>query len=183
MICESAPLRKYSKTTCASLASIALRRTSSGTFRPTSLSSNVEAFSEATQALGSLLLERELPGAPYVYTIRLVEGRVAFLEWTARAEHARVSDGADSFLIEDGWIVAQTIHYTWMSGEPPKPHEMSERFLRRYRVYFHHVGFTPQNRHRRATTSCPLCADCVAKPGCFLELQRISALVSCGGLC
>jgi len=23
-----------------------------------------------------------------------------------------VSDGADSFLIEDGWIVAQTIHYT-----------------------------------------------------------------------
>jgi hypothetical protein len=29
-----------------------------------------------------------------------------------QAEHARVSDGADSFLIEDGWIVAQTIHYT-----------------------------------------------------------------------
>jgi hypothetical protein len=58
------------------------------------------------------LLERELPGAPYVYTNRLVEGRVAFLEWTAQAEHARVSDGADSFLIEDGWIVAQTIHYT-----------------------------------------------------------------------
>ena len=58
------------------------------------------------------LLEQELPGAPYVYTNRLVEGRVAFLEWTAQAEHARVSDGADSFLIEDGWIVAQTIHYT-----------------------------------------------------------------------
>ena len=58
------------------------------------------------------LLERELPGAPYVYTNRLIEGRVAFLEWTAQAEHARVSDGADSFLIEDGWIVAPTIHYT-----------------------------------------------------------------------
>jgi hypothetical protein len=58
------------------------------------------------------LLEEELPQAPYVYTNRLVKGRVAFLEWTAQAEHTRVRDGADSFVIEDGWIVAQTIHYT-----------------------------------------------------------------------
>jgi hypothetical protein len=58
------------------------------------------------------VLEKELPQAPYVYTNRLVEGRVAFLEWTAEAGHARVRDGADSFVIEDGWIVAQTIHYT-----------------------------------------------------------------------
>jgi len=58
------------------------------------------------------LLEQELPGAPYVYTNQLVEGRVAFLEWTSEAKHARVRDGADSFVIEDGWIVAQTIHYT-----------------------------------------------------------------------
>ncbi|MGH9436464.1 MAG: hypothetical protein ACRD22_00870, partial [Terriglobia bacterium] len=26
---------------------------------------------------------------------------VAFLEWTAKAEHTRVRDGADSFVIED----------------------------------------------------------------------------------
>lgn len=58
------------------------------------------------------LLEEELPGARYVYTNRMVEGRVAFLEWTARIEGVRVCDGADSFLIEEGWIVAQTIHYT-----------------------------------------------------------------------
>ncbi len=58
------------------------------------------------------LLEEELPDAPYVYTTRLVAGRIAFLEWTADAEHTRVRDGADSFVIEDGWIVAQTIHYT-----------------------------------------------------------------------
>jgi hypothetical protein len=57
-------------------------------------------------------LADELGDAPYRYTNRLVEGRVAFLEWTAEAPHARVRDGADSFLIEDGWIVAQTIHYT-----------------------------------------------------------------------
>lgn len=60
----------------------------------------------------ALLLEEELPKAPYLYTNRLIEGGVAFLEWTADAEHARVRDGADSFVIENGWIVAQTIHYT-----------------------------------------------------------------------
>ncbi len=58
------------------------------------------------------LLEEELPAAPYVYTNRLVADRFAFLEWTADAAHTRVRDGADSFVIEDGWIVAQTIHYT-----------------------------------------------------------------------
>ncbi|SFC72738.1 nuclear transport factor 2 family protein [Streptomyces aidingensis] len=58
------------------------------------------------------LLAEELPDAPYTYTSRLVAGRVAFLEWTAEAEHSRVRDGADSFVIENGWITAQTIHYT-----------------------------------------------------------------------
>lgn len=58
------------------------------------------------------VLAEELPGAPYVYTNRLVAERVAFLEWESEAPRARVRDGADSFLIEHGWIVAQTIHYT-----------------------------------------------------------------------
>lgn len=58
------------------------------------------------------LLEQELPGAPYVYTLRLVAGRIALLEWTAEAEKARVRDGVDSFVIEEGWIVGQTIRYT-----------------------------------------------------------------------
>lgn len=58
------------------------------------------------------LLEEELPKARYLYSNHLIEGRLAFLEWTAEAEHARVRDGADSFVIENGWIVAQTIHYT-----------------------------------------------------------------------
>jgi hypothetical protein len=57
------------------------------------------------------LLAEELPHAPYRYTNRLIEGRIAFVEWTAEAEHVRVRDGADSFVIEQGWIVAQTIHY------------------------------------------------------------------------
>jgi hypothetical protein len=58
------------------------------------------------------LLSEELPDAPYTYTNVLVDERIALLEWTAESDHARVRDGADSFVIEDGWIVAQTIHYT-----------------------------------------------------------------------
>jgi len=57
-------------------------------------------------------LSAELPGAPFTYTTVLIEDRIGFLEWTADAPGARVRDGADSYVIEDGWIVAQTIHYT-----------------------------------------------------------------------
>ncbi len=40
------------------------------------------------------------------------EERVALLEWTYEDAHVRVRDGVDSYLVEDGKIVAQTIHYT-----------------------------------------------------------------------
>jgi hypothetical protein len=56
-------------------------------------------------------LQRELPNCAFRYGTQLVEGEVAFLEWTAEADGARVSDGADSYLIRDGQIIAQTIHY------------------------------------------------------------------------
>jgi len=58
------------------------------------------------------LLDAQLPGATFEYTTVLVHGDVAFLEWTAVGPTARVRDGADSFVIRDGRIVAQTIHYT-----------------------------------------------------------------------
>ena len=59
-------------------------------------------------------LQNELPECTFEYRTILVEGEVAFLEWTGRSAStsARVDDGADSFLIRDGQIVAQTIHYT-----------------------------------------------------------------------
>jgi hypothetical protein len=37
---------------------------------------------------------------------------MAFIEWMVDAGEVRVDDGADSFLIEEGKIVHQTIHYT-----------------------------------------------------------------------
>ncbi|MEZ5239320.1 MAG: nuclear transport factor 2 family protein [Microthrixaceae bacterium] len=58
------------------------------------------------------LLAAQLPDASFEYTTVALHGEVAFLEWTARGRGARVRDGADSYLIRDGRIVAQTIHYT-----------------------------------------------------------------------
>ena len=57
-------------------------------------------------------LFHQLPSAQWQYTARHVAGKVAFLEWTAHDEGAAVEDGADSFVIENGKITAQTIHYT-----------------------------------------------------------------------
>ncbi len=59
------------------------------------------------------MLGEELPQhRAFEYTYRAVEGRMAFLEWAYEDEEVRVRDGADSYLIEGGKIVAQTIHYT-----------------------------------------------------------------------
>ena len=59
------------------------------------------------------MLREELPKhRSFEYTYRAVEGRIAFLEWAYEDENVRVRDGADSYLIENGKIVAQTIHYT-----------------------------------------------------------------------
>lgn len=58
------------------------------------------------------LLRNELPQSTFEYRTRLVAGEMAFLEWSGRSAQAEVDDGADSYLIRDGRIVAQTIHYT-----------------------------------------------------------------------
>ncbi|AFZ69285.1 nuclear transport factor 2 family protein [Deinococcus peraridilitoris] len=57
-------------------------------------------------------LFKELPNPRFEYTTVLVEGEMGLLEWKADSEHAFVDDGADSYLIRDGKIHAQTIHYT-----------------------------------------------------------------------
>ena len=59
------------------------------------------------------MLGEELPEhRSFEYTYRAVEGRMAFLEWAYEDASVRVRDGADSYLIENGKILAQTIHYT-----------------------------------------------------------------------
>jgi hypothetical protein len=67
-----------------------------------------EKYRQLAHMLGEELPERR----SFEYTYRAVEGRMAFLEWAYEDDNVRVRDGADSYLIENGKIVAQTIHYT-----------------------------------------------------------------------
>jgi len=57
-------------------------------------------------------LEHYLGGTDFTFTSKLVEGEYAFLEWRGENKHKVVCDGADSFVIRDGKIVMQSIHYT-----------------------------------------------------------------------
>ena len=58
------------------------------------------------------VLNEDLPGGHFEYLTKLVAGDYAFLEWRGDAERVRIEDGADSFVIRDGRIVMQSIHYT-----------------------------------------------------------------------
>jgi hypothetical protein len=59
------------------------------------------------------MLSEELPAhAAFDYTYVAVDGRVGLLEWAYDDSTVRVRDGVDAYLIEEGKIVAQTIHYT-----------------------------------------------------------------------
>lgn len=59
-------------------------------------------------------LRKWLPDAEYSYSYDVVrvDGEFALLSWSAKADNGSgTCDGADSFVIRDGRIVAQTIHY------------------------------------------------------------------------
>ncbi|OJY87956.1 MAG: SnoaL-like polyketide cyclase [Lysobacterales bacterium 63-13] len=58
------------------------------------------------------LLRQELPDASFEYGSCVVASEFGFLEWSGRGGQAYVKDGADSYVIREGKIVAQTIHYT-----------------------------------------------------------------------
>lgn len=58
-------------------------------------------------------LAEELPRhESFDYTHVAAADRIALLEWSYEDDTVRVRDGVDSYLIENGKIVAQTIHYT-----------------------------------------------------------------------
>jgi hypothetical protein len=50
-------------------------------------------------------------GGSYSYRYALADERMALLEWTGGNPDVLVRCGVDSYLIEDGWIRAQTVHY------------------------------------------------------------------------
>ncbi len=57
-------------------------------------------------------LNQDLPNARYTYKVIIVEQDVGILEWSADSDTHTVTDGVDSYVIRDGYIRAQTIHYT-----------------------------------------------------------------------
>jgi len=67
---------------------------------------------EGVRQLAQMLSEELAEHEAFDYTYVAVDGRVGLLEWTYSDSTVRVRDGVDSYLIEGGKIVAQTIHYT-----------------------------------------------------------------------
>jgi len=56
-------------------------------------------------------LKRDIGDAQFAYNHTQIEGRYALLEWSAHKEEKKIVEGADSFVVEDGKIIMQTIHY------------------------------------------------------------------------
>ena len=62
--------------------------------------------------LTAAILNEQLPDARFTYKEVVVDGEMGLLEWSGESDKTQVQDGADSYLVRDGRIVAQTIHYT-----------------------------------------------------------------------
>ena len=60
---------------------------------------------------GHRMLKECLPEGRFEYYNTLIDSEMAVLEWRGFSNHHEVKEGADSFLIRDGKIIAQTIHY------------------------------------------------------------------------
>jgi hypothetical protein len=58
------------------------------------------------------LLQSQLPECTFAYRVRLIEAGIGLLDWTGHSPAGSVRDGVDSYVISDGLIRAQTIHYT-----------------------------------------------------------------------
>ena len=57
----------------------------------------------------------ELPDPRFDVHTRMLEGDVLFLEWTATATGSRADDGVETFVVRDGQIALQTMHYNLRS--------------------------------------------------------------------
>jgi hypothetical protein len=75
----------------------------------------VEQGHEVVRRMAALL-QSQLPECTFAYTLRLVEGEIGMLQWTGHSPAGSVRDGVDSYVIRDGRIVAQTLHYTLAPG-------------------------------------------------------------------
>lgn len=71
----------------------------------------VQRGKEGVRYLASVL-RTYVPDGQYRYGTVHVADEYALLQWSASAGGTQVHDGADSFVIRSGRIVAQTIHFS-----------------------------------------------------------------------
>jgi hypothetical protein len=71
---------------------------------------------EALRQLDKIL--RDSVPQDFEIPVKLVKGPYALIKWRARESGRSVEDGADSFVIRDGRIVFQSIHYAIQETMP-----------------------------------------------------------------
>jgi hypothetical protein len=71
-------------------------------------------------------LKANLPNAHFTYKFHIVENELGFLEWSAVSDTNIVADGADSYIIQNGYIRAQTIHYTLLPTSSGAVHQKEQ---------------------------------------------------------
>jgi hypothetical protein len=81
---------------------------------------------EGVRTLASIL-STYVRTSDYSYDQLVVEGDYALLHWSACGEHVTIHDGVDSFVVRNGLITVQTIHFSTRvdrstpGGRPSRP--------------------------------------------------------------
>lgn len=75
------------------------------------LTVNSNACGHEAIRMSAARLAEQIPDAAFEFTARQVAGRFALLIWKATSPKQDAVEGSDSFVIEDGLIRLQTIHY------------------------------------------------------------------------
>ena len=80
------------------------------------LTVNSNATGHDAIRMSAARLADQLPNARFEIIAKQVNGRFAMLVWRATSDRFDAVDGADGFVIEDGLIRCQTIHYRLQGG-------------------------------------------------------------------
>lgn len=75
------------------------------------LTANSNLVGHDAVRLSSKRLRDQLPEGEFSYVSKQVRGPYTLLIWSATSSRFEATDGADSFVIQDGKIVFQSIHY------------------------------------------------------------------------
>ena len=87
------------------------------------LTENSNAQGHAAIRMSAKRFAGQLPNSRFEFLSKQVNGPYALLIWRAQSDRFDVTGGADSFLIRDGKIQMQTIHYQLISNKDiPRSH-------------------------------------------------------------